>query len=285
VQIELYASFAPHYLLPFLQSSKQFHMDAALDVATRHNLVAEQVFILGRMSRASEALKLIVSKLQDLPRAIAFVSSQDDDKLWDELIDLVTSDPKKASDLTGQLLDQIGGHIDPLRLMRAIPDNLVIPRLRIRLSSLIKRFRSSVLLKQRCNDIIEADCMLVAAKLLRASLQPLRQVYVQGDGGSWQLYDAVTGVMEACEAPDIPRQAVAFSAPSHTLAATPQEHVAVHLQHRLDTAEAKGCNGVSCGAGVDGWRALATAQSQQAAKDAEAELLKRPRQTTRIWHP
>jgi hypothetical protein len=284
VQIELYASFAPHLLLPFLQSSKQFHMHAALDVVTRHNLVSEQVFILGRMSRASEALKLIVSSLRDLPRAIAFVSSQDDDALWDELIDLVTSDPKKASDLTGQLLDQIGGHVDPLRLMRAIPDKLVIPRLHSRLSSLIKRFRSSVLLKQRCNDIIEADCILLAAKILRASQQPLRQVYVQGDGGAWQLYDAITGVLEPCDPPDVPSEAVQCSAPCHTLAATPRERVAVQLQRRLAMAEARGGDGIRS-MEVNGWRALTAAQSQQAAKDAEADLFKRPQQMTRLWSP
>lgn len=101
LQVELYAENSPEHLLPFLQSSKQFNKEAALDVCRDKGLVREQVFILGRLSRASEALQLIISDMHDLPQAIAFVSSHAD--LWDELIVQVMKDPE----LTGQLLDQV----------------------------------------------------------------------------------------------------------------------------------------------------------------------------------
>jgi hypothetical protein len=35
-----------------------------------------QVFVLGRLNRAPEALRLIVQDLRDVPRAIAFASAQ-----------------------------------------------------------------------------------------------------------------------------------------------------------------------------------------------------------------
>lgn len=101
LQVELYAEYAPDKLLPFLQSSKQFNKEAALEVCRSRELVREQVFILGRLSRASEALRLIISTLHDLPQAIAFVSSHEE--LWDELLMLVVQDPE----LTGELLDQV----------------------------------------------------------------------------------------------------------------------------------------------------------------------------------
>ena len=101
LQVELYAECAPENLLPFLQSSKQFNKDAALEVCRERGLVREQVFILGRLSRASEALQLIIGTLHDLPQAIAFVSSHEE--LWDELLVLVVKDPE----LTGELLDQV----------------------------------------------------------------------------------------------------------------------------------------------------------------------------------
>lgn len=68
MQVELYAEFAPEQLLPFLQSSKQFHKGQALQVCRDAGLVREQVFILGRLGRASEALLLIISRLHDLPQ-------------------------------------------------------------------------------------------------------------------------------------------------------------------------------------------------------------------------
>jgi hypothetical protein len=101
LQVELYAEYAPEHLMPFLQSSKAFHKDSALQVCQQRGLVPEQVFLLGRLGRHSEALQLIVSTLHDLPQAIAFVSSHGD--LWDELISLVVKD----RNLTGELLDQV----------------------------------------------------------------------------------------------------------------------------------------------------------------------------------
>jgi hypothetical protein len=101
VQVELYAEYQPDQLLPFLQSSKQFNKEAALQVCRERQLVREQVFILGRLSRASEALQLIIGTLHDLPQAIAFVSNHGE--LWDELLQEVVKDPE----LTGELLDQV----------------------------------------------------------------------------------------------------------------------------------------------------------------------------------
>lgn len=101
LQVELYAEYAPEQLLPFLQSSKQYIKEAALQVCKDRDLVREQVFILGRLNRAGEALQLIISTLHDLPQAIDFVSSHPE--LWDELLRLVVRD----ADLTGELLDTV----------------------------------------------------------------------------------------------------------------------------------------------------------------------------------
>jgi hypothetical protein len=242
----------------------------ALEVVQRHNLVTEQVFILGRMNRATEALRLIVNDLEDLPRAIAFVGSQNDDSLWDELISLVTSN----ADLTGQLLDQVGGFVDPLRLVKAIPDHLKIPQLHGRLSSIIKLFRSSVQLKQRCNDIIEADCMMLAEELLRTGQQPLQHIVVWNEQGGergqghWQTYDALTGSFAPCVVPPaLPENIAAFAAPEHMLGASPHERLAASRQERRH-----------CG----GSRALAAPQSWGAVKMVQAG---RPSasQGLRIW--
>ena len=47
-----------------------------------------QVYILGRMGNAAQALRLIVERLADIPQAIAFVQGQDDEDLWQLLISL-----------------------------------------------------------------------------------------------------------------------------------------------------------------------------------------------------
>jgi vacuolar protein sorting-associated protein 41 len=112
LQVEVYAEYAPDQLLPFLQSSKQFNKEAALQVCKDRGLVREQVFILGRLSRARDALQLMIVELRDLPQAIAFV--QNHAELWDELIALVMKDPE----LIGELLDRVCPATSPFLLLR-----------------------------------------------------------------------------------------------------------------------------------------------------------------------
>ena len=50
--------------------------------------MSAQVYILGRMGNAAQALRLIVERLADIPQAIAFVQGQDDEDLWQLLISL-----------------------------------------------------------------------------------------------------------------------------------------------------------------------------------------------------
>lgn len=68
MQVELYADYAPQELLSFLVSSQWYPLEAALQVCTARGLVREQVFILGRMGSADQALHLIIQRLADIPQ-------------------------------------------------------------------------------------------------------------------------------------------------------------------------------------------------------------------------
>lgn len=63
-----------------------------------------QVYILGRMGNATKALHLIVERLADIPQAIAFVQSQQDDDLWQLLISLAFGSASTAGE---------GTHLNP----------------------------------------------------------------------------------------------------------------------------------------------------------------------------
>ena len=87
------------------------------------------MYILGRMGNAAQALRLIVERLGDIPQAIAFVQGQDDEDLWQLLISLALGSAATA----GELMDNIGGHVNPLHLVRQLPAGMEIPGLRDRL--------------------------------------------------------------------------------------------------------------------------------------------------------
>ena len=70
VQVELYADYEPGRLMGFLVSSQAYGLEAAAELCEHRGLVREQVFVLGRMGNARQALELIISKLADIPQVL-----------------------------------------------------------------------------------------------------------------------------------------------------------------------------------------------------------------------
>lgn len=80
------------------------------------------------------ALYLIIDRLKNVHKAIEFAKEQDDADLWDDLLNYSMDKP---SFIRG-LLEQAGTAIDPIRLVRRIPEGLKIPGLREGLTHLMK---------------------------------------------------------------------------------------------------------------------------------------------------
>ena len=67
-QVQLTADYAPSKLMDFLTASQFYPLEAALSICQRRGMVSEQVYILGRMGNARQALHLIIEKLGDIPQ-------------------------------------------------------------------------------------------------------------------------------------------------------------------------------------------------------------------------
>lgn len=80
------------------------------------------------------ALFLIIDRLQDVKKAIEFAKEQDDPDLWE---DLLTYSMDKPSFIRG-LLEQVGTAINPITLVRRIPEGLEIEGLRDGLKHIMK---------------------------------------------------------------------------------------------------------------------------------------------------
>jgi len=72
------------------------------------------------------ALQLIIDRLKDVRKAIDFAKEQDDPDLWEDLLDYSMDKP---SFIRG-LLEQVGTSINPIKLVRRIPEGLEIDGLR-----------------------------------------------------------------------------------------------------------------------------------------------------------
>lgn len=105
------------------------------------------------------ALYLIIDRLRNVEKAIEFVKEQDDPDLWSDLLDYSMDKPR----FIRALLEQVGTAINPITLVRRIPEGLEIEGLRDGLTHMMKEhelqhsissgaatvMRSEVGLKQR----------------------------------------------------------------------------------------------------------------------------------------
>jgi len=163
LQVSLYAEYEPQLLLPFLRQSVHYPLEKAYQICEQRGLYKETVFILGRMGNSEQALTLIIEKIGDVPMAVEFVEFQKDEELWGVLINKCKENPK----FIGELLEHIGAHMDPIKLIREIPSGKEIIGLRNRLVKIISDYNLQMSLREGCKEILKADCVNLFEKLYR----------------------------------------------------------------------------------------------------------------------
>ncbi|KAH8354569.1 hypothetical protein KR084_012331, partial [Drosophila pseudotakahashii] len=131
--VSLYAKYDRRKLLPFLMRSKEYVIQEALILCKREGFYPEIVFLLGCMGgvEAAEALNIIIHRIKDIEMAIEFCKEQDDNDLWNLLINESTKQPEIVS----KVLDGIVDYVNPAVVVSKIEMGRTIPNLR---ESLIK---------------------------------------------------------------------------------------------------------------------------------------------------
>ena len=80
------------------------------------------------------ALFLIIERLRDVSQAIAFAKEQNDPDLWDDLLNYSMDKPR----FIRGLLEEVGTAINPIKLIRRIPEGLEIEGLRDGIRGIIR---------------------------------------------------------------------------------------------------------------------------------------------------
>ncbi|XP_078376476.1 vacuolar protein sorting-associated protein 41 homolog isoform X2 [Oculina patagonica] len=161
LQIPLYAEFDRPKLLTFLRNSNYYPLQKALNECEQRRLVPEMVFLLSRMGNNKQALQLIIQDENDVEKAIEFAKEQDDEELWDDLINYSLDKPEF---ITG-LLQNIGTHVDPIKLIQRIPEGMKIPGLRDSLVKILQDFNLQISLREGCKKILVKDSVSLLQRL------------------------------------------------------------------------------------------------------------------------
>jgi hypothetical protein len=132
--LTLFAEYDRPLFMQFLRAAPSaYNFDHAYRLAETRRYIPEQVHLLSSTGQTSLALSLLISELNDVSAAITFCQAQNDPKLWEDLLDYSMDKPRF---IVG-LLKEVGGSIDPVQLVKRIPEGLEIDGLREGLVGLV----------------------------------------------------------------------------------------------------------------------------------------------------
>lgn len=134
--VRLFAEYDRGLLMTFLRSSQSYTLEKASQICEQRKYIPELVYLLSKEGRTAQALRLIIDQLGDVSQAIAFAKEQDDAGLWDDLLDYSMNKP---SFICG-LLEEVGTAIDPIKLVRRIPEGLEIEGLKRGLQRMLREY-------------------------------------------------------------------------------------------------------------------------------------------------
>ncbi|KIX06877.1 uncharacterized protein Z518_04853 [Rhinocladiella mackenziei CBS 650.93] len=132
--VELFTEYDRDLLMEFLQASTAYTFEKAVQVCEKKHYVEELVYLLSKTGQMKKALFLIIDELGDVSKAIAFAKEQDDQGLWDDLLEYSMSRPRFISGL----LAEVGTAIDPITLVKRIPSGLEVEGLKDGLKKMIR---------------------------------------------------------------------------------------------------------------------------------------------------
>ncbi|KAK0612156.1 hypothetical protein B0T14DRAFT_531708 [Immersiella caudata] len=132
--VHLFALFDQSLLMTFLKTSTAYTFDKAAQECEEHNYIPELVYLYSKTGQMKRALYLIIDRLRDVSRAIAFAKEQDDPDLWEDLLRYSMDKPR----FIRGLLEEVGTAINPITLVRRIPEGLEIEGLREGLKHIMK---------------------------------------------------------------------------------------------------------------------------------------------------
>lgn len=132
--VRIFANFDRELLMDFLKISTSYAFEKAVQECESATYVPELVYLYSKTGQMKRALYLIIDRLGDVSQAISFAKEQDDPDLWEDLLGYSMDKPR----FIRGLLEEVGTSINPITLVRRIPEGLEIPGLREGLKHIMK---------------------------------------------------------------------------------------------------------------------------------------------------
>ncbi|KAK0932673.1 Vacuolar protein sorting-associated protein 41 [Friedmanniomyces endolithicus] len=133
--VRLFAAYDRTLLLTFLRASEVYSYERAAQLCEQRHYVPELVYILSKTGQTKRALHLIIGELGDVKQAIEFAKANGE--LWDDLLEYSMHRPR----FIRGLLEEVGtSFVEPVEIVRRIPEGLEIEGLREGIQKLVREY-------------------------------------------------------------------------------------------------------------------------------------------------
>ncbi|KAI3325611.1 hypothetical protein HD806DRAFT_452574 [Xylariaceae sp. AK1471] len=159
--VHIFALFDQELLMDFLKVSTSYAFEKAVQECEQANYIPELVYLYSKTGQMKRALYLIIDRLGDVSQAIAFAKGQDDPDLWEDLLEYSMDKPR----FIRGLLEEVGTSINPITLIRRIPEGLEVPGLREGLKHIMKEHEIQYSISSGVARVLRSEVVAAQSQL------------------------------------------------------------------------------------------------------------------------
>ncbi|POS87620.1 hypothetical protein EPUL_001615 [Erysiphe pulchra] len=164
--VHLFSIYDRELLMEFLKFSTLYTLEKATYECEERDFIPELVYLYSKTGQTKRALYLIIDRLTDVSQAISFAKEQNDSDLWEDLLNYSMDKPV----FIRGLLEEVGTAINPITLIRRIPEGLEIQGLREGLKRIIKEYELQHSISYGVAKVLQSE-VATTQNILRAGQQ------------------------------------------------------------------------------------------------------------------
>lgn len=169
--IKLYSQFNRPKLLPFLTASNNYNISEAIEVCEQNAFVDELVYLLSQVGENRKALTLILQELDDPNRAISFAKSQNDQEIWNVVLEHSFSRPRFIRALIESADEKSLAFYNPITILQNMDPELEVEGLKDSVTLVTRDNDMNLIVNQLIYNIVSKRSEKVSKKLYHDELR------------------------------------------------------------------------------------------------------------------
>lgn len=179
--VRLYSQYNRPKLLPFLTANHNYQISKAIEICEQNAFVDELVYLLSQVGENKKALTLILEELEDPKRAIAFAKGQNNQEIWNLVLEHSFSRPTFIKALIECADEKSNAFYNPITILQKMDSDLKIEGLKDSVTVVTRDNDMTVILNQVIFDIVTKRSERMSRKVYSDQLRGV-EINVKASG-------------------------------------------------------------------------------------------------------